>query len=145
MGTINRSSNAPERGVRASKASPIIIATDGQAQSDSALALGRALGESPDSLRVVTVVKPPPAMSEAQLAGYADWDATRRANARREAIEQMTRLWTDALDVELQEGDPATTVARLAHEVGATMIVCGLGRHRVVDRLFGDETALRLI
>jgi nucleotide-binding universal stress UspA family protein len=25
------------------------------------------------------------------------------------------------------------------------MIVCGLGRHRVMDRMFGDETALRLI
>ena len=145
MATISRPFSAPERGVRASKAAPIIVATDGRTQSDSALLLGFVLVESRDALRVVTVVRTPPAISEAQLIGYADWDAARRAHARREALDQMKRLWNDPLDVEVHEGDPATMVARLAHKVGATMIVCGLGRHRVVDRMFGDETALRLI
>ena len=43
------------------------------------------------------------------------------------------------------EGDPASAITRAAHRAGATMIVCGLGRHRVADRIFGDETALRFI
>jgi hypothetical protein len=34
-------------------------------------------------------------------------------------------------------------IANIAHESNAAMIVSGLGRHRVMDRLFGDETALR--
>jgi nucleotide-binding universal stress UspA family protein len=75
----------------------------------------------------------------------ADIDAARRADMRREAIAQMRRLWDDEPELELWEGDPAAVVARLAHQAGATMIVSGLGRHRVSDRVFGDETALRLI
>src|SRR6185295_18995083 len=49
------------------------------------------------------------------------------------------------IDPEVYEGDPAATIARVAHEANASLIVAGLGRHRVVDRLFGDETALRLV
>jgi nucleotide-binding universal stress UspA family protein len=60
-------------------------------------------------------------------------------------VGQTVRTWGQDGDFELFEGDPATVVARLAHKAGATMIVCGLGRHRVTDRVFGDETALRLI
>jgi nucleotide-binding universal stress UspA family protein len=54
-------------------------------------------------------------------------------------------VWNEIGDVELHEGDPATVITRLAHKDGAALIVCGLGRHRVTDRVFGDETALRLI
>ena len=94
MDTLNIPSALPEIGVRASHSAPIIIATDGRAQSDSALVVGRLYAESANALR---------------------------------------------------EGDPATVIARMAHQSAATMIVAGLGRHRVPDRVFGDETALRLI
>jgi nucleotide-binding universal stress UspA family protein len=61
--------------------------------------------------------------------------------------EQLGRVWNMPLtaDVEVYDGDPATMIANVAHESNASMIVSGLGRHRVMDRLFGDETALRLI
>lgn len=145
METLKKAPDAPQRGVCATKAAPIIVATDGRTQSDAAVAIGQLLAESRDALHVVTAVKLPPAVSEAQLIGYADWDAARRATARRDVLEQVARVSDEAADVELEEGDPATVVARRAHEASATMIVCGLGRHHVVDRLFGDETALRLI
>jgi nucleotide-binding universal stress UspA family protein len=136
----------PELGVRASRAAPIIIATDGRTQSDAALAVGRLLADDPEAVRLVTVLKPLPVIPQGgQLSIAPDVDAARRADARRKAIVQRDRLWIDPIDVVLEEGDPATVIARLAHQSGATMIVAGLGRHRVGDRVFGDETALRLI
>jgi nucleotide-binding universal stress UspA family protein len=150
MTTLKMPSKTPELGVRASRAAPVIIATDGRDQSDAAVVVGRLLGESSDATRVVTVLKTVPVVSpEMQLSVSADVDAARRAEARRAVIDQVQRWWdvtpADAGEVELYDGDPATVVARVAHEGGATMIVSGLGRHRVLDRVFGDETALRLI
>jgi len=136
---------APELGVRASHASPVIIASDGRNQSDGAVALGRLVADAKDALRLVTVLKPIPAVPDVQLTVSPDVEAARRATARRDVIDQAQRMWADDADVELMEGDPATVVTRLAHTTGATMIVCGLGRHRVADRIFGDETALRFI
>jgi nucleotide-binding universal stress UspA family protein len=136
---------APELGVRATNASPVIIASDGRAQSDGALAMGRLLAETPEALRLVTVLRPVPMIPEAPVSLRPDIEASRRAEARREVSEQAHRVWLNDSDVELMEGDPATAVTKLAHKSGATMIVCGLGRHRVADRIFGDETALRFI
>ncbi len=135
----------PELGVRASRLAPIIIATDGRPQSDGALVAGRRFAGAPDALRVVTVLKAVPIIPDAQLVVTADVEAARRAAARREVIEQAARIWQSGVDVELLDGDPAAAISRLAHKTGATMIVSGLGRHRVTDRVFGDETALRLI
>jgi nucleotide-binding universal stress UspA family protein len=42
-------------------------------------------------------------------------------------------------------GPPARTIAQLAGEHGAQMIVLGLGRHNVVDRYFSAETALETV
>lgn len=136
---------APELGVRASRTAPIFIASDGRAQSDGALAIGRLLADSSEALRLITVLKPVPMVPEAQVTTTPDIEAARRAEARREVAEQADRLWNDDAGVELMEGDPATVITRAAHKSGATMIVCGLGRHRVADRIFGDETALRFI
>jgi nucleotide-binding universal stress UspA family protein len=145
MDTLSSSSAAPELGVRASHAAPIIIATDGRGQSDAALRVGRLLAETSDALRVVTVVKSMPPMSEAQLSVSADLEASRRASQQQDVVTQLYRTWDAESAVEVCEGDPATMVAQMAHAAGATMVVAGLGRHRVMDRVFGDETALRLI
>jgi len=144
------SSTIPELGVRASRTAPIIIATDGTDQSDGALVIGRLLAGSRDARRVITVLKTMPVVSpDLQLAVSAELETSRRAHARRSVMEQMQRRWasepSEGGDIEVYDGDPATVVARIAHECGATMIVAGIGRHRVTDRVFGDETALRLI
>jgi nucleotide-binding universal stress UspA family protein len=123
------------------------VATDGREQSDAALIAGRLLAADTDALRVASVLQPMPIMTpEAALPISPDVEASRRADLKRGVQIQMARAWSgDLADVELYEGDPATTIARLAHESNASMIVAGLGRHRVIDRLFGNETALRLV
>jgi nucleotide-binding universal stress UspA family protein len=145
METVRISSTMPEVGVRASRAAPIIVATDGRGQSDSALIVGRLFAETREAMRVVTVVKPIPIIAEVPMATPAELDEARDEAIRQEITSQMTRTWDDAHDVEVLTGDPATVLSHLAHDAGATMIVSGLGRHRVTDRVFGDETALRLV
>jgi nucleotide-binding universal stress UspA family protein len=145
MATLISPSISPGFGVRASRSSPVIIATDGRLQSDSALVLGRLLAESSDALRLVTVLKTMPIIPEAALPVTAEIESGRREATRLATIEQMTRTWGEGQQFEIRNGDPAAEVSRLAHEVGATMIVCGLGRHRVTDRVFADETALRFM
>src|SRR5215831_19139183 len=145
MGTITTSSTMPERGVRASRAAPVIIATDGRGQSDSAMVVGRLLAESREATRLVTVVKPIPTIAEIPVPVPNEVEEGRNDATRQEVIGQMARTWDDIYDFDVLEGDPAAMISRLAHETGATMIVAGLGRHRVADRVFGDETALRLV
>jgi nucleotide-binding universal stress UspA family protein len=147
MQTLQIPSTEPQQGIRASRVSPVIVATDGREQSDVALIAGRLLAADTDALRVASVLQPMPIMTpEAALPISPDVEASRRADLKRGVQIQMARAWSgDLADVELYEGDPATTIARLAHESNASMIVAGLGRHRVIDRLFGNETALRLV
>jgi nucleotide-binding universal stress UspA family protein len=145
MDSLKMASAAPEIGVHASLAAPIIIATDGQEQSDAALAMGRLLAESSDAVRLVRVLRTLPMVPDVPIQIPMDVENVRRTEARYEVAAQANRVWQDVGDVELHEGDPATVIARLAHKAGASMIVAGLGRHRVTDRVFGDETALRLI
>lgn len=140
---------SPEMGLRALKASRVIVATDGREQSDPAVIAGRLFaGDATDALRVVTVVRPLPIVTpEAAILYAVDVAATRHEQQKRAVAAQMRRLWIDDTDLEpeVYDGDAASQIAEVAHGANATLIVAGLGRHRVMDRLFGDETALRLI
>ena len=138
---------ASELGVRATRTSPIIVATDGEDQSNSAMIVGRLLATTPEAMRLVTVVKPLPIVSaEAPAPAPEEVEASRRMDRWLSVEAQSTRVWGGHFaDIDIGEGDPAAILARLARETNATMIVSGVGRHRVVDRLFGDETALRLV
>jgi nucleotide-binding universal stress UspA family protein len=111
------------------------------------MVLGRLLATTPEAIRLATVVKPLPIVSvDAPIVAPAGVEASRRVDRWLSVEEQSTRVWGGHLaDVDICEGDPAATLARLARETNATMIVSGLGRHHVMDRLFGDETALRLV
>jgi nucleotide-binding universal stress UspA family protein len=145
MVTLRTPSIEPELGVRASKFAPVVIATDGRRQSDAALVVGKMLAPAPNALKVVSVVRPLPIIPESGMVLNADLALSLRAEAQRDVIAQMTRTLEELAPLDVLEGDPAMTVAGVAHRSSATMIVCGLGRHRVTDRIFGDETALRFV
>jgi nucleotide-binding universal stress UspA family protein len=141
--------DAPQIGIRALTESPVIIATDGFDGSDPALIAGRVIaGDHCGAFRVVTVVRPMvPVAPEAGIACSVEVDRERHADQECNVREQMWRVWGDDIGVDLDvfDGDAATQVAEFAHRTDASLIVTGLGRHRVMDRLLGDETALRLI
>lgn len=136
----------PKQGIRASRSSPVVVATDGHDQSNGAMLIGRILAGEPEALRVVSVLRPLPMLTPEMPASIsAEMEITRRVEHRRMVKQQEGRLWGDeSVEVDVLDGDPATSIAQLARRTNATLIVTGLGRHRVVDRLFGDETALRL-
>lgn len=138
---------APQQGVRASRTSPVIIATDGHDQSNGAMAMGRIFAGGRDALRVVSVLRTLPTVSpEMPVTLSAEVELARRQEQHRMVKQQAGRLWADnSVEIDVLDGDPATNIAQLARRTNAALIVAGLGRHRVVDRLFGDETALRLI
>jgi len=132
----------------ASESSPVIVATDGREQSDGALRAGALFGGSVDAWRVVSA-----SQLINNLAPEFDFGITAEAIEvlREEQLrlvqDQIRRVLGEASDIDLEvgAGDPALVVAAFAANRNAALVVAGLGRHRVVDRLLGDETALAII
>jgi nucleotide-binding universal stress UspA family protein len=147
MRTMQEEGLEPQQGIRASRSSPVILATDGHDQSNSAMVMARLLSGEKESLRFVSILRTLPMVTpEASVTITAEIESARRREQTRVVRQQAGRILGDAeIAVEIDEGDPATLIAGLARHTNAAMIVAGLGRHRVVDRLFGDETALRLV
>ena len=146
-----RGSPVPTVDVGASNAHAIltvVAASDGRGQSDGALSAALALQGSEHEVRVLAVLPPIPIVSpEAQLP-LSPEIAAQRAQDLRIAVETQTkRVLGDAARwrVEVREGDPAATILDAARAAGADLVITGLGRHGLVDRVFGDETALRLV
>ena len=126
---------------------PVLVATDGTAQSEPAMTLGHELAtRCAVSMRVLTVVESLPMVGPEVIVPSPDLETGRRADALRAARVQTARLagperWT----VEVRTGAVAPMIARVAQEMAARLIVVGLGKHDLVHRLFGGETALHLI
>ena len=128
--------------------STILVATDGREQSDGAIRGGALLAEMGSVWRIVSVVPPRPVVSpELDLRISADVMEASREGRGQVVHEQVRRLLgTDVeVDIDVRTGHPADTISRAALEAKATLIVTGLGRHRLIDRLLADETALQII
>jgi nucleotide-binding universal stress UspA family protein len=147
METLTVHAPRPQEGVRAHHAAPVIVATDGRDQSDSAVLAGLVLAGDADALRILSVLQPVPIVSpEVQLPISPEAEQARRTDLESQIAAQVERMLGDIKpSVELLDGDPASMLAKAARESNARLIVAGLGKHRVLDRLFGDETALRLL
>lgn len=138
-------------------AGPILLATDGTAQSIGAFAATVAIAAGgtrradqkfKTGVRVLTVsdaliVIPP----EALVALPQDYVESRRSELLAAAAAQLRQNVSDAdaWRVEVASGSPAPTIADVAEEIGASLIVMGLGKHDLFDRVFGSETALRVM
>jgi len=128
--------------------STLIVATDGREQSDGAIRAGHWLAETDVAWRVVSVVPPLPLVSaDLELQIRADAIDASLENQRRLLHEQLQRVLGSASTARLdvRQGHPADVVCRTAEDTNASLIVAGLGRRRLVDRLLADETALRII
>src|SRR5262245_38748556 len=113
MSTLTLPSTAPWKGIRAKRTSPVLVATDGCAQSDGAIVAGLVLAGEPDAMRVITVLPPLPVVTpEVPLAISPDMATARKAAARNAAMAQLDRMLGTAIpkDVEVVEGDPAHVV-----------------------------------
>jgi nucleotide-binding universal stress UspA family protein len=126
----------------------LVAATDGREQSDGAIRAGAWLAETGASWRIVSVAPPLPIVTpDIDLQIRADAIDVSLGNQRRLLQEQLARVLVHepSAEIDVRYGDPADEVCRAAEEANASLIVAGLGRRRLIDRLLADETALRII
>ena len=136
---------------------PLVLATDGTAQSSGAFAAAVAIAaggtrrnEPAEKLavRVVTVCDAlPVVVPEIAPVLPHEFLEGRRSDMLAAALEQVRYNVADTAkwSVDALTGPAAPTIAETAEEVGASLIVMGLGKHDLYERVFGSETALRVM
>jgi nucleotide-binding universal stress UspA family protein len=132
---------------------PVLVATDGTEASDAALRVADGIARDHGLfVHAISVLEPlssifapvdglmvalPPTVS----------DATRmdvRLTTVRERVRKTVRPG-DAWGIQVRIGPIAATLVAVAREMDASLIVLGLGKHRPVDRLLGDEIAAQVV
>lgn len=129
---------------------PVLLATDGTANADGAVALALQLEhERHADVQVVTVIDPTPSIAgtRARRAGY---DVERREQREAEVREQLARLRMPGTavaneEILVEEGSAVAIIAREAAAREAALVVMGLRTHGIIDRVFRDETTLRVL
>ena len=126
---------------------PIVVATDGTSQSEQAIAIARALAARDGSeIRVLTVVDHfPIPWGGVDRKIVSEYERSLQIEASAKAKRQITSFGVESWPVSVETGDPATIITALAKNVDARLILVGLGGHGATARLFGSETALRLV
>ncbi len=129
---------------------PIIVATDGTPDSDSAITGAQLLAARTRApVRLVTVVEP--VIVYGFEMGTVPVDPTaygpRRALQRELVHDQLRRLLPSNTQTQVAtlDGNVAQVLAREAHDRHARLLVLGRGRHGLVDRMMLGETVLRLL
>jgi nucleotide-binding universal stress UspA family protein len=129
------------------RAAVILMATDGTDRSDGALRVAAARAQNTGAtLELITVIQSEQILG-AESVYFGEAETLQRWTARRKEIEaQVSRvLGRDTiLNITVFEGNAAFTISRVAIERRASLVVVGLGRHLIAQRLFSDETALQL-
>lgn len=128
---------------------PIMVASDGTSSADLAVSAARLLARAAGApIQIVSVLEPVSSLAPAPLlAGLPpNVDAT-RAGERLNAIREQRRMagGDGGWSIEVKFGDPAPTLARVAKERTARMIVMGLNRHGTVDRILGGDTVFDVV
>jgi nucleotide-binding universal stress UspA family protein len=131
------------RGIPGELPPGILAATDGREQSDVALRAARSLLAG-GPLGLISVLGSHAGTSTSNIGQSAELhDAvTRQALVE----EQVQRVLGDSVEtwIEVRSGYPPRVLAESAAAHGALLVV-GLGRSGVRDRLRGDESTLRLV
>ena len=144
--TLASSHSDPGAPVRSS--GPILVAVG----DDGAHVLRTAAALAPlfrDHVHVFSAIEPLPmavAANEPVIVPASFEEGRRDARvehlgARLADVAKDGHCWQ--LDVEV--GDPVTSLVRRARELDAAIILIGIGHHRPIDRLAGGEMTLRVI
>jgi len=120
----------------------IVVATDGRLPSDNALVAAQTLAAR-SAFAVVSVLAE--SASKDRTTGWEHVPETPRAHYDL-VRAQVHRVLGDSADawIEVRRGYPPAVLASYAEAHDATLLIAGLGRADVMDRLLGDESALRL-
>jgi nucleotide-binding universal stress UspA family protein len=131
---------------------PILVATDGGQTSDAALRVAEGIARDHRlSVQAISVLEPLASMyapvDGLMVALPPTLDDMARAEMRltdlRDRLRKTLRTG-DSWKVQVKVGQIATAIVEAAREIDASLIVLGLGKHRPVDRLLGDEIAAQV-
>ncbi len=120
----------------------ILVATDGRPPAEAALtAASRLAGH--DQFGVISVL---PSGFSTDRATRWDAEPPTPETQRELVASQLHRVLGGSVDprIELRRGYPPAVIAAYAATHGTALLVVGLGQPRVLDRLRGDESTLRL-
>lgn len=146
--TDQRSTHAA-RDARPATAGPLLVATDGRHVA-SLVEVARMLATRVGAeAQIIAVNEPIPAyLPGIDMSGLpADLYAEERRRllavitSELESSGEGAKRWP----IEVLDGTAARTIAQVAHDRHARLIIMGIGRHTPLDRVFGGETALRTI
>jgi nucleotide-binding universal stress UspA family protein len=144
---LDPSSNGQAEPSTLPRSAALLLATDGTAQSDAAIELAYLLSLKDQSdVTVLTVVdRAPVPWGSVDVSVVLDYERGQLREAQQRVRAQVERLGNNKWTIEVRNGNPTTTIADLAKETGARLLVVGLGGHGPAARFFGNETALRLM
>jgi nucleotide-binding universal stress UspA family protein len=129
---------------------PILVATDGTAESDAALPLADVLSSRARiPVEVISVVQPVnvPMYGVDGVMLTLDDDGRSAELRMKAAREQVTRTVSASCNwpITISTGEPAHEVAQRALAITPQLIITGRGRHSLIDRIVGGESVLRLL
>ncbi len=128
---------------------PILVATDGTSESLGALHLARRLEEVEGArVHVLSVIEPVPVFDTGFMVALPETELheARSKSASDEVRGQIAHVTGSphSWPLTVEAGLAAPTIVRRAGDLGAGLILLGVGKHRAMDRLFGGETALHV-
>ncbi|HUF65845.1 MAG TPA: universal stress protein [Gemmatimonadaceae bacterium] len=133
----------------AGRDAPILIASDASASAALAMTTGRMLSTATElPVQVLSVIQPVSSLAPApMLVGLPEGiDETRVEERLNDVREQRTAAGGDASwSIEVRLGETAPTIARVAKERSARLIVMGLNHHGTVDRVLGGDTVFDVV
>ena len=130
---------APARGA-------LLIATHGARTADAAIRWAYAYaGRARAPLDIVAVVEPVAFPAE-EGGAYVDWDRIQREAAQETVTGQLARVIDGPLPaITIEVGFPVDILATRASTEASGLIVLGRGRHEMLARFLGGETAIGVL
>lgn len=129
---------------------PLLVATDRSEVSLSALRAAKALNSAVNrGVAVIAVIEPLPLIvpEPSSLLQPLVISPELVAVVRDQVSRQVTEVGADVAEwpIEVEQGRPAREIAFAAQKHFASIIILGLSRHSLVDRIIDGDTALELL
>jgi nucleotide-binding universal stress UspA family protein len=127
---------------------PLLVATDASAPADAAVRAAQEISfHTGLRVKLLAVHEPLPLVApEVQISETPSMEAVRRATLRNQVRDQLERVGIDGeWPLEVVSGDPAATIVNVAQNLGASLVIMGLGGHGLFDRMLGDEMVIKIL
>jgi nucleotide-binding universal stress UspA family protein len=133
---------------RLARSGSLLVATDGSRTAGAALRVtAQLLRDQPARLTVLAILEPRGAfLTDALLdGGRLRRDGLDARNVLDKVRRQIAAIGLTDSALRVEFGAAGPTIAAAAEDIGASMVIIGLGGHRWLARFFGTETITALL